>query len=136
MKQKYILTFPSYAIEEPITYNLVKSFNIKINILKAEIASGQEGNLLIEMQADEANIENGLKYLRINNIECHLFSKQINFRKEDCVDCGACTAVCFAGALKMENTNWKLQFDAEKCVACGLCSKACPLRLFEIKISN
>jgi L-aspartate semialdehyde sulfurtransferase ferredoxin len=133
MKQKYVLSFPSIAIEEPVTYNLVKKFDIKINILRAEITAGEEGNLLIDMESDELNLKKGITYLTEQNIKVEPFVKQISFKQELCVHCGGCTSVCFAGALFMDKITWELQFKGSKCVACGLCIKACPLNLFTLQ---
>ena len=133
MKQKYILSFPSIAIEEPVAYNLVKQFDIKINILRAEITAGEEGNLLIDMEADELSLNKGIEYLTAHNIKIVTFIKQISFKEELCVHCGGCTSVCFAGALVMNKITWELQFNGSKCVACGLCIKACPLNLFTLQ---
>ncbi len=61
--------------------------------------------------------------------------KPEHFQEDKCIDCGNCTAVCFAGALTMDKTTWKLNFDKEKCVVCELCIIACPLKLFNIDFS-
>ncbi len=57
---------------------------------------------------------------------------QLDFKREGCVACGACTAVCFSGALSHNRPGWELNFKPELCVICGLCVKACPLKLFNI----
>ncbi len=62
--------------------------------------------------------------------------KQIYLNKEDCVHCGACTSVCFPGALSMDKESWLLQFEPSKCVVCGLCVFACPLRIINISFGQ
>lgn len=130
MKQRFILNFPMNHTEEPLTYVLIKTYDIKVNILKAAISAGG-GELLIEAEADEKNMQAGLEYLRKNNVGIEAVDKKIHFKKDGCIDCGACTAVCFPNALTMDKNTWELQFNSEKCVVCGYCIKACPLRLFE-----
>jgi ferredoxin len=41
-----------------------------------------------------------------------------------CTDCGACTARCPVGALRLKDA--KVQFRAERCIGCGLCVSSCP----------
>ena len=136
MKKRYILKFPQKNISDPITYDLVKIYDLKINILNADISSGRQGNLVLEFDAEEKNIEAGVKYLEQKGIMCSPMNKQLTFKQDDCVACGSCTAVCFSGALEMDKGNWTLEFDAKKCVVCGRCVKACPMQLFEINIGD
>ena len=136
MKKRYVLTFPSDNTNEPITYNLVKQFDIKINIIKAKINAGEEGTLLLEMDAQQQNISDAKKYLEDNHISCQSVEKKIHWNEDECMHCGACTAVCFSQALTMDTETRQLNFNTEKCIVCELCVKACPLRLFEIHFSE
>ena len=131
--RKYILTFPPNKVNEPLTFHLIKDYNMEINILKADINEGKEGKLLLEFRTGKSNMERGLKYLKDKGIEVTSVSNQISLRQEDCVHCGACTAVCFTDALTMEKPSWELNFKPEKCIICGLCLKACPLNLFKME---
>lgn len=130
--KRYVLTFPPECADKPFSYELVKHYDIKINILKAEVRSGIEGTLLLEMESEKVNIDKGLEYLNANGVNCEPLNKKIKFNEEECIFCGNCTAVCFVGALTMDDKSWELNFDKEKCVVCELCTKACPLKLFEI----
>ncbi len=116
-----------------MTYNLIMDYNMEINILKADINAGREGKLLLEFRGEKDELERGMKYLKENDIDVAPVSKQISLQYKDCVHCGACTAVCFAGALTMEKPSWELNFETEKCTVCGLCLEACPLNLFKIE---
>lgn len=132
IKKRYILNFPPESGDKAFTYHLVKDYDIRINILKAEVFPGKRGSLLLEMQGKKENIEKGVDYIISHKIKCEPLDKRIHFEKEKCIDCGNCTAVCFAGALTMDKSDWKLNFDKNKCVVCELCIPACPLKLFTI----
>ncbi|MGE0018808.1 MAG: NIL domain-containing protein [Draconibacterium sp.] len=132
IKKRFILNFPPDSGDKPFSYHLVKDYDIRINILKAEVYPGKRGSLLLELQGKKENIEQGVEYLRKQNIICESLEKRIHFQEERCIDCGNCTAVCFAGALTMNHETWKLEFDKSQCVVCELCIPACPLHLFEI----
>ncbi len=136
MKAKFILNFKPDMVDKPLTYLLIKEYDIKINILRGIITPGKEGRLLIEMIADDDAIEKGLEFLRNENVEVIPLQKKISLREDECVHCGACISVCPSGALEMNRENWMLVFTPEQCVACGLCKSACPLRLFKLDFAE
>ncbi|MBN1820652.1 MAG: 4Fe-4S binding protein [Prolixibacteraceae bacterium] len=132
IKRRYILNFPPESGDKPLSYHLVKDYDIRINILKAEVYPGKMGSLLLELQGKKENIEKGVEYLMNHHVICEPLEKRIRFQEDKCIDCGNCTAVCFAGALTMDPVTWELKFNKEECVVCELCITACPLKLFEI----
>ncbi len=131
-KRRMVLRFPADSVNEPITYNLIKEYDVLINILNADITHGKEGNLLIEMVGDKGNVDKAVIYLGKKKVEISPVVKTILFTESACIHCGACSSVCFPGALEMDPDSRKLQFLPEMCVACELCIKACPLQLFEL----
>jgi L-aspartate semialdehyde sulfurtransferase ferredoxin len=132
--KRFVLTFPPDATGEPITYNLVKKYDIMVNIVRADVSPGKIGHLVMEMTANEDVLKEGMDYIRNNNVECEPINKKIHYKEDLCIHCGACSAVCFAGALTMQRQTAELSFDPEKCVVCELCLKSCPLSLFSIDI--
>jgi ferredoxin len=132
--KRFVLTFPPDATGEPITYNLVKKYDIMVNIVRADVSPGKIGHLVMEMTATEEVLKEGMDYIRNKNVECEPINKKIHYKEDLCIHCGACSAVCFAGALIMERQTAELSFDPEKCVVCELCLKSCPLSLFSIDI--
>lgn len=134
MKKRYILTFQPDNINIPITYNLIKQFDIKVNILNADLSSGKTGHLVLEVDTEENVLHQALNYVNQQNINYHELKKQLDFKEDECIACGSCTAVCFSGALSLNKISWQIQFNHEKCVVCGLCVKACPLQLFHLEI--
>ena len=136
MTKKVILTFPIDATDRPLTYDLIRTYNIKVNILKAEIQPGKTGSLLIEMDADALKIEQAIACLNDNGVTVSPVSSKISYDESRCINCGSCASACFSHALTIEAPDWKLQFNPEKCIACKLCLKACPLKLFKIEFSN
>lgn len=136
VKRRYILKFPPQSGDKPLSYVLVKEYDISINILKAEVIPGKRGNLLLELEGTKSNIKKGIQYLQEHQVECSPLNKKITWKQEKCINCGNCTAVCFAGALSMHPDTWELQFNKDECIVCELCLKACPLNLFEIDFHN
>lgn len=130
--RRFVLTFPPETTGEPITYNLIRKFNIMVNIVKADVTPGHIGHLVMEMTAPRKVLDEGMEYMKLHNVECVPIDRKITYVKDLCIHCGACTAVCFAGALTMNHRTAELTFDPEECVVCELCLTACPLKLFSI----
>ncbi len=131
---RVVLTFPPDLIDRPIAYHLIKDFDLAINILRANIKPNEEGKLLLEVEnSTDANIERGLDFLRAQGIKVKLLSKEISRNEEECVDCGACTGVCYPKALHIDPVTSKVAFDKEKCIACEICLKACPMGIIEVR---
>jgi len=132
--KRFVLTFPPVATGEPITYNLIKKYDIMVNIVKADVSPGKIGHLVIEMTAPAKVLKEGMEYIRQQNVDCEPIDKKIRYKEDLCIHCGACSSVCFAGALIMDPKTAELAFDPEKCVVCELCLTSCPLKLFSIDI--
>ena len=131
-KKRMVLRFPADSVNEPITYILIKEYDVMINILNADISHGREGNLLIEISGELKSVEGAMSYLKSKSVEISPVVKTILFNQESCIHCGACASVCFPGALSIDPDSRELRFSPDKCVACELCIKACPLMLFEL----
>jgi ferredoxin len=136
MKEKYVLEYSSAVVDDPVIYTLVKRFDIKVNILRAEISSGQEGSMLVELEGEAASLAEGRDYLASIRVRLSPISGSLSVREGSCVHCGSCTRVCFSGCLTMRDPEWALAVDREKCIACGLCVKACPFGLIALKFGE
>jgi ferredoxin len=137
MKMKTIkvtLYFPANEVTKPITYHLIKDYDLLVNILHADIGLSKVGKLTADISGEDENIEAGLKFIEEQGVRYKLFTKSIIWQEENCVHCGACTAVCPSGALQMDKNEWCLTFDKEKCLICELCVKACPLKVMCVSI--
>jgi ferredoxin len=135
MKKRLVLTFPVNHVDEPVTYRLIKDYDIIVNILNADITPGREGKLLLEMKAPRENLDRAIQYIESINVAWNPVKKSILLKEEDCIHCGSCTAVCFAEALTMDPESRELVFKPQKCIACELCITACPLQLFDLDFS-
>ena len=142
--RRFVLTFPPAEIEEPITYNLIKKFDIMVNIVRADISPGKIGHLVVEMTAPAKVLKEGMAYIRQQNVDCELIEKKISYREDLCIHCGACRAVCpvcacaedakclelhderDAYAISMYNLIRILHL-MDSCIHCGQCEEVCPV---------
>mgnify|MGYP001462353904 CR=1 FL=1 len=132
-KRRVVLSFPPELTEIPLTYHLVKDYDLAINILKAKITPGEEGKLVLELSnGSPERIEAGIEFLEKQGVTIQPLSKEIVLDEEECINCGACTAVCTSGALELNPETAHLDFDRERCIVCELCVPACPMRVIKV----
>ena len=126
-----MLRFPKNITTRPISYHLVKDYDLIFNIFKAQIDYDEKGELAIEVTGLEKNIEDGIQFLKDEGVEVTLLSKNIHHNEDLCVNCGLCTSVCPTQALTMSGED-TLVFDSEKCVACQMCVTTCPMKAMSV----
>jgi pyruvate formate lyase activating enzyme len=64
-----------------------------------------------------------LRCLWCHNPESQSFKVELSFKKDKCVGCGACEAVCSEGVHKVTESSHTI--DYSKCKACGKCVEVC-----------
>lgn len=132
MKQRFVFRFPTETINIPVSWHLIRDFGLKLNIFNAYINSGEEGNLALEIEGPKAEIGAGIEFVRSQGVLAEPIEKHIQIGIEKCVHCGACTAVCYPGALTLHPETRHLHFNSRECTVCELCTAACPLKLIKI----
>ena len=128
MKKRVTLSFPRRVIQMPITYRLAKDFNVAANIIRAQVAPNQVGKLVLELSGDIDQLEAAIEWMRSQEINVSLASREIVINEESCVDCGLCTGVCPTEALILDPETFKLNFRRSRCVVCEQCIPACPVQ--------
>ena len=128
-----LLHYPKNLTDKPVISNLIKKYDLTVNISKARIDQDEEGTMIIEISGTNENVNNGLKYLKDIGVSYKPISKIVTWDEKKCTHCSACTVVCPVGALFIPDRNKMLiSFDEKKCIACGLCVPACPYRAMGI----
>ena len=128
MKKRVTLSFPRRAIQMPITYRLAKDFNVAANIIRAQVAPNQVGKLVLELSGDIDQLEAAIEWMRSQEINVSLASREIVINENSCVDCGLCTGVSPTEALILDHETFKLNFRRSRCVVCEQCIPACPVQ--------
>lgn len=132
-KRRLVLTFPPEVVERPVVALMVRDYDVITNILRAEVHEGEVGRMLVELEGKAGRIREGVKYLEGQGVQVEEAIKDIELDESQCIDCGACTAVCTPRALKVEAPEWALNLDKDRCILCGICVDACPLQLITVK---
>ncbi|MCK5764000.1 MAG: 4Fe-4S binding protein [Clostridiales bacterium] len=128
MKTKLKITFPASLTDTPLTYLLIKKFDLKVNILKADIDFNNVGHILYEFTGDQDKIQSTIEYIKSLGIACESIKSTIKIDENLCTDCGLCTSVCFSKSLSIGAPDWTLSFDTDKCIGCNHCIPFCPSR--------
>jgi NAD-dependent dihydropyrimidine dehydrogenase PreA subunit len=112
-KKKFQLSFSPDLVNVPITYRMVKDYDLQINILRAEV-NDVGGRMLIEMQGKAEMIKKAVEYLKESKVEVRELKAYVQKNEERCTHCGMCISI------------WMVSYLPEKCIACGTCIDACP----------
>ncbi len=127
ISKRVVLHFPPSLVEEPMTYVLVKKFDIMFNILKARVSVDDgEGALLLELTGTDRNMKKSLLYLQRLGVKTETLEQDLKRTEEKCVQCGICALVCPTNAFSIEAHEMTLDFDAAKCIGCDECKQYCP----------
>ena len=129
-----MLTFPHELLDKPITYHLIKDFDLIVNLLRVKITPKEEGIMVIEIEGDAQALEEGIAYLKKTGITIDLLIEDIKWDENKCTHCTECVTVCPTGAFILDRKLMKVTFDKDKCIACGLCVSICPYQAMEIVI--
>lgn len=130
--KKIVLRFSAATSDKPVIYNLVKDYDLIVNIVSAKINAHREGTLVLELTGDK--YEQGIEFLRKQNITVQPLAQEVVRNEERCTQCGACTAYCPSGALSMQRPAMEVTFNGDDCLVCLLCVKACPVHAMEVRV--
>lgn len=126
MKQQgALLHFPQTLVGVPLVSEVVRNYDVEVNILQASITQTEAGRMFALFQGEAQAVEGALQFLRDHQIRVVLSPRNVLWDEDKCVDCGACVGQCFRGALSLDPQSYRLQIDHEKCRACELCVPAC-----------
>lgn len=133
VKRKFLLSFSPAIVNEPVTYRMVKEFDLMLNILRAEVDE-RGGRLVIEIDGRPSQMNKGLEYLRESGVEIKELNEYVQKDEERCTHCGMCVSVCPAEAFQVDRDTWEVVFRADRCIACGLCIPACPPSAMKLRL--
>ncbi len=71
MKKRVKLTFPQHLIKEPVIFTMAKNYDVMPNIRRARVTD-TVGEMILELDGTEENLEKGLAALRSQGIDIQL----------------------------------------------------------------
>jgi Fe-S-cluster-containing hydrogenase components 1 len=125
--KKIYLYFPQSETEKPIVYQLVKDYDLIVNIFRAKVTPEEEGYLSLEVTGTQENINRAFTFLTTFDVVIHASNKGVHWEENRCVQCCACTVHCLTGALAIaDRATRTITFNEESCIECLACIAACP----------
>ena len=125
--KKVLLCLPKHKIDKPVIYEIIKHYDVIINIFRAKITPDEEGFLVLDLTGTEVNIENSLNYLTDLGIRIDATNKGMIWNENRCTHCGICIPNCPTKALDITNAfSREISFNADLCIECLHCLSACP----------
>jgi len=127
INKKVYLYFPKSETDKPIVYQLVKDFDLVVNIFRAKVTPEEEGYLSLEVSGTQENIDRAFAFLRTFDVVIHAGDKGVHWDEDRCVHCGACVVHCPTGALSIvDRATRTVIFTEDRCIECLACIAACP----------
>ncbi|MFH1623916.1 MAG: NIL domain-containing protein [Pseudomonadota bacterium] len=131
-KKRIVLTFPRRLVDQPITYHLIKDYDLMVNILRANVTPEEEGRLVLEVSGKKKDMQSGIDYLNEIGVDIQPLTEDVRWYKDRCTECTACISICPSGAFVVNRDTMSVTFKKDKCIACELCIPICPYHAIEV----
>lgn len=125
-KRNVILHFNASLVNKPLICELIRNYDMTVNILQARITPEEDGNMLMQVEGSAREINRALRYLEELGVRILLSTKNMIWDDEQCTHCGACVGQCLAKALAIDAQTGRVSLDHSSCLGCRLCIPACP----------
>lgn len=76
MKRRVKLMFPQSLIKEPVIFTMAKKYDLLPNIRRARVTD-TIGEMILEIEGEEENLEKGVKSLQEQGIEVELIEGDV-----------------------------------------------------------
>jgi ferredoxin len=115
-------------LNRPVVNDLVRTYDLEFNILRAEVTPDEKGFVALELTGDTDKFKAGIAWVEELGVTVEPLSEDVTRKDDRCTQCGACVTSCPVQALARNPENQHIGFDQDKCIGCGICVKVCPPR--------
>ncbi len=133
MERKYRIDFNESNVLESVTYTLVTEFNLKPNVLRADIDGDGSGFMLVSVIGNEDNIVASMVHLQKLGFSVRELSGHIVHDTGRCWSCGACVSLCPTRSI-IYAQDARIQVNTDTCIACSSCLNACSVKAIRLEL--
>ncbi len=133
MDKKFKIEFDEANVQDSVSYILVTEFDLKPNVLKAEISGDGSGVMILALEGEEEKLEAAEKRLKEAGFNVSI-TKRIERDEDLCWDCGACVSICPVFCFSHDKDSMKVMLDNSKCIACSSCVNACSVHALSLHL--
>ncbi len=134
MEKKFRIDFNESNVLESVTYTLVTKFNLKPNVLRADIDGDGSGFMLLGIIGEQDNIIAGMSHMRELGFQVSELSGHIIRDKDKCWHCGACISLCPTKSLHHIPETMEVRLNTDTCIACGACINSCSVKAIRLEL--
>ena len=130
---KVVLHFPLHQLNRPVVNELIKTYDLDFNILRAEVTPDEKGFVVLELSGEEDSYQQGVEWLDSLGVTVQPLSEDVVRNEDKCTHCGACVTMCPVEALIVDPETRRIGFDHDTCIGCGICVDICPPRAMVVQ---
>ncbi len=134
MDRKYKIEFDEANVQDSVAYILVTEFDLRPNVLKAEIAGDGSGVMILGLDGEDEKLDKAEKRLIEAGFMITELAKRIDRDDDLCWNCGECVSICPVGCFVLDPETFKVTLDNSKCIACGSCLNACSVHSLSLHL--
>ena len=134
MEAKYRIDFNESNVLESVTYTLVSEYNLKPNVLRADIGGDGSGFMLLSVIGDCDDVTLGMNHLRELGFKVKELTGHISHNYDRCWSCGACVSLCPTRSIYHDRDTAEVKLNTRTCIACGACINACSVKAIQLEL--
>ncbi|MBE6527694.1 MAG: 4Fe-4S dicluster domain-containing protein [Thermoplasmata archaeon] len=106
MDKKFKIEFTEANVQDSVAYILVTEFDLRPNVLKAEIEGDGSGVMIVGLVGEEEKLDAAVKRLEEEGFTVKELVKRIDRNEDLCFHCGACVSICPTGVFSHNKDTW------------------------------
>ena len=134
IEKKFRIDFDESNVLESVTYTLVSEFNLKPNVLRADIGGDGHGFMLLSLVGEKDDMIRGIEHIRGQGFKVKELNGHIFHDYDRCWSGGACVSLCPTRSIYCVPETQEVRLNTGTCIACGSCINACSVKAIQLEL--